>query len=238
MRRWWRPTLALAVVGLAVYAGWSARNLYYNGYFTYSSHTNFTLLFYRALSAEHLATGRPTTDIQSEYVRLVYEEAGDPRAQERIEPDDMWDFQRAENAALHSALQIVALDRLRRFWPYALLGTGVGLWRMYMVTLAYPTWFWPVEILYRLILYGLAAWGGWQAFRRRDLTVLLVCAVPVLYVTAITLGSQVSGMDTRMSSPIMPPLVVLALYGGARAFDTVQAAWQHRVRQSAPVPQD
>ncbi len=216
VRRWWRPALALAAVGLLVYAGWSARNLRYHGVFTYSLQDNFSLLFLRALSAEHLATGRPTDELYADYMREVYLAAGDEQAAASVDPKYFWDFQVAESPALYHAMRPIAVRKLLRYWPTALAGTFVGAVRMGAYSELLPKWSHPPEIIYHLFLYGFALAGAWIAFRRKDWAVLLITAVPILYITGLTLISLVSGIDTRMRSPMTAMIVTLSVYGLAR----------------------
>lgn len=216
VRRWWRPALALAAVGLLVYVGWSARNLRYHDVFTYSLQDNFSLLFLRALSAEHLATGRPTDELYAEYMREVYLAAGDEEAATSVDPKYFWDFQVAESPALYHAMRPIAVRRLLRYWPTALAGTFVGAARMGAYSELLPRWFRPFEIVYHLALYGMALAGVWIALRRKDWAVLLITAVPIVYITGLTLVSLVSGIDTRMRTPITAMIGTLAIYGLAR----------------------
>jgi hypothetical protein len=226
VRRWWRPALALAAVGLLVYAGWSARNLRYHGVFTYSLQDNFSLLFLRALSAEHLATGRPTDELYADYMREVYLAAGDEQAAASVDPTYFWDFQVAESPALYHAMRPIAVRKLLRYWPTALAGTLVGAVRMGAYSELLPKWSHPLEIIYHLFLYGFALAGTWIAFRRKDWAVLLITAVPILYITGLTLLSLVSGIDTRMRTPITAMIVTLSVYGLAHLYS--------RLRRSAP----
>lgn len=216
MDRWWRPALLLAVVGLGVYLGWSARNLRYNGVFTYSLQDNFSLLFLRALSAEHLATGRPPDELYVEYVDELLaaaEEDGEAAEALRGDPEAFWAFQAAETPELYDAMRPMALQRLRRYWPAALLGTGIGAVRMFAYSESLPRWFIPIELIYHVALYGLAVLGAWIAVRWRDWAVALVNLVPIVYITGLTLVSVVSGTDTRMRTPISVPIIILAAYG-------------------------
>jgi hypothetical protein len=216
LRRWWRPALALAAVGLAVYLGWSVRNLAYRGVFTYSMQANFSLLFLRALSAEHLATGASTTDLEVQYVQQLYRSIGDEESAALAVPEHFWRFLVADDPRLYAEMGRMAPQKLVQYWPYALIGTGVGAWRMFGLTRALPGWFAPVELVYHAALYGLAACGAWRAFRRRDWELLLLTLVPILYVTGLTLAAQTSALDTRMRTAITAPLVILAMYGLAQ----------------------
>jgi 4-amino-4-deoxy-L-arabinose transferase-like glycosyltransferase len=228
VRAWWRPALALAAVGLAVYLGWSARNLHYRGVFTYSLQTNFSLLFLRAISAEHLATGAATNDLQVAYVQHLYESVGDTESAALAVPEHFWRFLVADSPALYAEMGRLARQKLLQYWPYALLGTGVGAWRMFGLTRSLPGWFAPVELLYHALLYGLAIWGGWQAIRRKDWLLLLVTAIPIGYVSGLTLLSQTSAMDTRMRTPITAFIAILAVYGAGWGFLLVSDRWSQR----------
>ena len=212
-RRWWRPAIGLIGVGLAVYLGWSARNLRYQGVFTYSMQTNFSLLFLRAVSAEHMATGRPVDDLYVEYVRELYASVGNTEAASQVEPWMFWNFLPAPSPELYARMGEMAREKLLRYWPYALTGTPIGIWRMFGLTLTFPDWFAPFELVYHALLYGLMLLGAWSAVRQRDWRPLIMTGAPILYVTGLTLTSQISAMDTRMRTPISAPIIILAIYG-------------------------
>jgi hypothetical protein len=222
-----RQALTLAAVGLAVTLGWSARNLAYTGMFTYTLQTNFTLLFMRALSAEHLATGVDTDTLQVAYARQLYRAAGDEDAARNVTPESFWDFHVAPSPAIYDEMGRLARAKLIQYWPFALASTVVGLWRMFALTYGLPGWFAPIELVYHALLYGLGLVGVWQAVRRRDWLLLVMAGVPILYVTGLTLASQTSAMDTRMRSPISAPLVVFAAAGLASMLS------QRRQRQAS-----
>ena len=63
----------------------------------------------------------------------------------------------ADDPAIYAEMGRLARQKLVQYWPYALLGTGVGAWRMFGLTRSLPGWFAPVELLYHALLYGLAA---------------------------------------------------------------------------------
>ncbi len=221
VRRWWRPAIGLIGVGLAVYLGWSARNLRYQGVFTYSMQTNFSLLFLRAVSAEHMATGRPVDDLYVEYVRELYASVGDTEAANQVEPWMFWNFLPAPSSELYARMGEMAREKLLQYWPYALASTPIGIWRMFGVTLAFPGWFAPFELVYHALLYSLMLFGAWSATRRHDWRLLLMTGAPVLYVTGLTLASQISAMDTRMRTPISVPIIILAVYGLGVALERI-----------------
>lgn len=229
VKNWWRPALVLAGIGLAVYLGWSYRNLHYAGVFTYTTQANYHLLFYRAVSAEHLATGRTVDDLYADYAREVYLAIGDPEAAVNAHSDTFFLLIVPDSPAEYAAIGRLARQKLLRYWPYALMGTGVGAVRMFARTDLLPGWMTPLEIAYHLVLYSAALWRAYQAYWRREWSLLLLTAIPILYVTGLTLASQVSGMDTRMRTPITPQIAILAVYGAA----WLLARWTTRSTLSA-----
>ncbi|NDJ51923.1 MAG: glycosyltransferase family 39 protein [Chloroflexi bacterium] len=216
IKRWWKPALALLIAGLITYLGWSYRTWTYHGVYTYSMQTNFTLLFLRALSAEGLATGQPADELYVEYVSEIYQALGDEAALTTVTPLSFWDFHVAPSPEAYALMREIAVGRLFDYWPYALAGTAIGVWRMYAITEFLPSWFIPIELVYHALLYGLALMGIAWAFARSEWSLLAVTGVPILYISGLTLASQVSAMDTRMRSPITTFIVILATYGLAQ----------------------
>ncbi len=215
LRRWQRPALALAAAGLAVYCGWSTRNLIYHGVFTYSLQSHFSLLFLRALSAEHLATGAELDTLQTEYVRELYRRTGNQEALAGVDRDRFWDFLVAPTPKAYHEMGRMAREKLLRYWPAALAGTAIGAWRMLAITDGLPGWFRPVELAYHAALYGLMLAGAARAIRQRDWLLLAMTAIPILYISGLTLAAQTSAMDTRMRTSITAPIAILAIYGAA-----------------------
>lgn len=125
----------------------------------------------------------------------------------------IWNFLSAPTPELYATMGQMARERLIAYWPYAIGGTAVGAWRVFAQTTTLPRWFTPIELLYHAVLYSLTMIGAWRAFRLRDWPLLMIAGVPILYVTGLTLVSQVSGMDTRMRTPISVPIILFAAYG-------------------------
>lgn len=231
VKQWWKPALLLLVVGLAVNFGWSYRNLVHRGVFTYSMQPNFTLLFLRALSAEYLATGASTDDIQKDYTFEVLTRVGEDVDRDDLSSESFWQFHAASSPEIYETMGQVARERLLTYWPFAAAGTVVGAWRMYALTLTLPVWTRPIEILYHIALYGLMLFGAWSSFRNKQWLMLLTCGLLIFYVTGLTLASQTSAMDTRMRSPVSIPIIILAVYGFAILRRQLQS------RAASPVPE-
>lgn len=225
LRHWWKPALALAAVGLAVYSGYSFRNLQYNGVYTYSLQTNFQLLFMRGLAAERFATGADPGILQDSYTAQVYRLAGDEEAAASIEPGvTWWGMLAADSPEVYAAMGDLARQKLIEYWPYVILTTGIGFVRMFAVTGYFPAPAQAVEVVYHIVLYGLTLLGAWQAYREKSWNLLLITGIPLLYITGLTMISQTSALDTRMRTPITASLAILAVYGAGFAW----AWWQGR----------
>lgn len=211
----WRLSIAvITVASLCVYFGWSARNLKYTGVFTYSLQTNFSLLFLRGLSAEHLATDRPVDELYIEYTEELFRRA-DQQPPAEIDSLTWWRFLVAESPEIYQAMGELAREKLTQYPGYAILATPVGLWRLFATTNVYPLWFRPIELIYHAVLYSLVAAGVWLTFRKKDWKLLLIPGIPILYVTGLTITSQLSAMDTRMRTPMSTSLIILATVGAA-----------------------
>jgi hypothetical protein len=65
--------------GRGGFPAWSGRKSFI-WVFTYSLQTNFSLLFLRGISAEHLAAGRNDAGLHVEYVQHLYRSIGDEEA--------------------------------------------------------------------------------------------------------------------------------------------------------------
>jgi len=212
-RRKWRFVLPVAVVGLLVYLAWSYRNWYYTGVFTYSLQANFSLLFLRAISAEHLATGASVADLYIAYVRELYTRVGNLGALGTVTDLSFWDFHVASTPELYAQMGSLAIEKLLKYWPIAVMSTPLGLWRMYALTTDLPGWFTPVELVYHAVIYSTALYGAIQGIRSRRWALVLTQGVPILYFTSLTLVAQISAMTSRMRTPITAPIIILATYG-------------------------
>jgi 4-amino-4-deoxy-L-arabinose transferase-like glycosyltransferase len=233
-RRWRRGYAMLAVPCLAASLGWCAHNYAQNGIFTFSTGSTFNLLFLRALSAEHLATGREVGELHREYVAEIETRLGHPLEAEQVDEDAFWGYLVQEDPRENRIMRQMAIERYLRYPLTYLAATPIGLARMYGLTLYLPRMH-ALEVVYHIALYGAAGFGvilAWREVRPRlkfkppslieslrglrdDRTWvrLVVCGLWIVYFTAITLVSQTSAMDTRMRTPVTVPLAILAAEG-------------------------
>ena len=149
-------------------------------------------------------------------------------AAEKVEPLDFWMFLVAPSPEVYAEIGRMAREKLLRYWPMVVASIPLGLARMYGVSRNYPSWFYPVEVGYHTLLYSLMLLGIWSSIKNRKWQILLVAGIPILYVTGLTMISQVSAMDTRMRSPISVPIIIFAVYGLNALYSTVKKRRQTR----------
>jgi hypothetical protein len=211
VRRWRLPAIILVAVGVSVLLAWSWRNLQYAGVFTYSMQSNFQLLFYRAVSAEHLATGATPEALYDRYTRQLYLSIGDTALASAPPKGGIWEFFAVTNPQLHANMGQMGTAILLKYWPYALLGMGVNFIRLFFSSDYFPAWSMPIELVYHVALYSLALAGGFLAYRRKCWQLLTLTVVPIGYIVFINIASTTT--DMRMGSTMMVPIIVLAVVG-------------------------
>jgi 4-amino-4-deoxy-L-arabinose transferase-like glycosyltransferase len=211
-RRWWQHYAAYAAICLSVVLAWSARNYAYRGVFSFSADGYFSMLFYRAVAVEHRATGLSPQEVTRNYVVEIETALGNPDTDDLTSVDKTRYFP-PKDAASYAVVRRLALEAFVEHPYLSLLVTFIGLGRMYIYTETLPASIHPFEVAYHLLLYTLAAWGTWRAYRTRDWFLLLVTGLPILYITGITVFAATAGVDTRMRTPLTPLIAILAVHG-------------------------
>jgi 4-amino-4-deoxy-L-arabinose transferase-like glycosyltransferase len=231
-RRWRRGYALLAAPCLAAILGWCVHNYAQNGIFTFSTGSTFNLLFLRALSAEHLATGRDVGELRREYVAEIETRTGHPLGADQVGEEAFWGYLTQDDPRENHIMRQMALERFLRYPLAYLAATSIGLARMYGLTFYLPRMY-PLEVVYHIALYGAAVFGvilAWREVRPRlrfspparlieslralrddrAWARLVICGLWIVYFTAVTLVSQTSALDTRMRTPLTAPLAILA----------------------------
>lgn len=214
IRPWPTRYLAFAAIPALVFAGWSLRNQRFIGTFTYSTVSDFNMLFYRAVSVEHWATHTSDDAVRRNFALEVERRLGNDVAASEIDSGFFWrNFSPADGRRI-PIMRSMALETFARHpgWYFALIPPG--LYRMYAYTSQYGTPFWP-ELLYNAVLYLLAALGVARSIRSRWLPLASITMMMIGYVTVATLVSQTTGMDTRMRTSMTVSLALLAAVGVA-----------------------
>ncbi|MCY3916599.1 MAG: hypothetical protein OXG49_11355 [Chloroflexi bacterium] len=192
------------------------------GHRTFSTVGNFTLLYYRAASVLHQATGQ---DIDKVYVELAH------RVEAKLgnDTEDISAEKRHEHYTgspqLQSAMTEVAIGVFRDHPLYYLLTIPVGLYRM-LIQVSGPLLL--PGIVWNLALVLGAAYGLWRIARETRWATVLFLALPCLYFLAGTLLVCTSCVDTRGRTMITPLLAVMAAYGVAHLLN------RRRARSASP----
>lgn len=219
----WPAVAVYALVSVIGIGAWMVHNGRVFNNYTVSSVGTYSLLYYRAASVEHWASG---DDMETVYIRLaarVEEQMGrDPALADSTTRHTHY----AGPSKLTSAMNATAIDVFTDHPDWYVLTIPVGLARMYVWTNNLPRWTRLFEVPWNLILVLGTTAGLWQAWRRKYWPlfwwVLLVCG----YFTAATILAQTSGLDTRMRSMLVPFLACALVY----ALDTQLTARSHLAR--------
>ena len=186
---------------------WTQHNASYldNGSFTTIG--TYNLLYYRAASVLHQATGQEIDAVYAELARRVEAELGNDTADITAKRRH---FHYAGSPKLQSAMTKVAMEVFLEHPTYYLLTVPVGLYRMLLRVsgiLVWPGYVWNIAVL-------LAAGIGLNHLRRqRDWSSAAFLCLPCLYFLLGTLLVQTSGIDSRARVMITPLLAVMAAYG-------------------------
>ena len=216
--RWLWLYLAFAALPVLSIAGWSARNRHYMGEFTFSTVSDFNMLFYRAVSVERWALGGKSDDvIRREFAVEVERRMGKPIDPSRVDSGYFWMNIAPQEGQRVKVMRQMALEVFAAHPLWYVATIPVGLYHMYAYTDTYGSPFVP-ELLYNLLLYAASAWGAGVCWKRRDWPTLWIALTVIGYITLATMISQTTGMDTRMRTSTTVALAVLAAMGVAPLF--------------------
>ncbi len=215
-----------AVVFMAVSAagvgGWMLHNHVVFGHATFSTVGGYTMVYYRAASIEHLATGRDIEEVYTAFNQRIETLLGrDP-----LLADAGYRHRYlAATPDVSQALSRVALETMARYPLYTLLTLPLGFARMYGFTEAVLFRAWSlgtiVEIGWNLLFLVGAVYGLWDAFRRRDWTFFWPVLLCLLYFTAGVLLVKTAGLDVRERSMLVPLMAV----SSARTLHVLWSRW-------------
>ncbi len=200
---------------------WSARNLAYIGEYTYTTVSDFNLLFYRAVSVERWARGGVSDDaIRREFAIEVERRLGSSVDPSEVDAGFFWrNFSDKDGRRVRIMRQMALEVYLAHpLWYAATIPAGV--YHIYAYTDMFGEPFVP-ELLYNLFLYAAAAAGGVICWRRRWWPTLAISLTVIGYITLATLISQTTGMDTRMRTSAAAAFAVPAAVGLLTAWETL-----------------
>jgi hypothetical protein len=212
-RRQWAAVVACALVTVSGLAVWIVHNGVVFHYYTFSTISPYTMLYYRAASVEHLATGHDMNTVYTALNQRVEQRLGhDPTG---IGPDQRQDYL-AATPQVAAALNAVAIETFKAHPGWYVLTIPVGFSRMYgLTTLALgrsSRVLAALEIGWNAVFLLGTCYGLWLAFRHKQWRlfwcVLLLCG----YFTVGTLLVKSAGMTTRERSMLTPFMAVAAGY--------------------------
>lgn len=179
---------------------------------TFSTVSGFTMLYYRAASVEHLATGREVDDVFMDLTRRVEARLGhDPAL---ADDATRWGYH-AATPAMTRALNQVSLEVFTAH-PWVYLATiPVGLARMYGLlpdASQFSGAAAVAEILWNTALVVGSTAGLWLAYRRKHWLLFWSVLLVGLYFTGGTLLVKSAGMDTRERSMLTPLMAISSAY--------------------------
>jgi len=218
-------TVAFMAVSAAGVGGWILHNHVVFGHGTFSTVGAYTMVYYRAASIEHLATGRDVQEVFTALNGRVETLLGhDPSP---VDAEYRHHYL-AATPEIQQALSRVALDTMARYPLYTVLTLPLGFARMYGLTEAALFREQPLgmilEIGWNLLLLAGTAYGLWDAFRRRDWVFFWPVLLYLLYFTAGVLLVKTAGLDVRERSMLTPVMAV----SSARALHVLWRRWRTR----------
>ncbi len=208
-RRQWLPIAVYALVSVLGIGAWVVHNGVLFDNYTVSSVGAYSMLYYRAASVEHWATGHDMPTVYTDLSRRVEERLGHDTSQVDSHTRDT---HYAGSSRLTNAMTAVAVETFIDHPAQYLFTIPIGLGRMYGFSSILPSWTLPFEILWNSVfLLGTAA-GLWLSFRHKAWLLFWAALLLIGYFTVGTLVAQTSGMDTRMRTMLTPFMAALCAY--------------------------
>lgn len=211
--------LVVAGVFLGVFvlgvAPWYLRNYSYHNLFTFATNGNFNLLFYKAVSVEHWATGKTVNAIQADFAYELDRRLGVAGSRDTYNYNSIWRQLVPADPRADSLMREMAVE-VYLAHPVAYVAIiPISLVKLLAFTNTFAAIARPliwIEAAFNLAFYSLAALGCLVLWRKRLWLWLAVTAIPALYFLAIPLitgGIQ----DTRARTNFTVCLAILAAEG-------------------------
>lgn len=204
-RRHWRVVLVYVLVSATGIGAWIAHNQIVFDNPTVSTVSAYSLLYYRAASVEHWATGHDMDTVYTDLARRVEARMG--RDTSQVDASTRHTHYTGPTA-LTNAMNAVAFETFANHPLEYLYTLPIGVARMFGFTNALPRWTLPIEIVWNVALLLGAVVGLWIAYRQRHWLLFWGVALITAYFTVGTLFVQTSGLDTRMRTMFTPHLAV------------------------------
>lgn len=204
-RRHSRAVLAYTLASAIGISAWIAHNARVFDNPTVSTVSAYSLLYYRAASVEHWATGHDMDTVYTDLAQRVEERMG--RDTSQVDTSTRHHHYTGP-AELTSAMNAVAFETFADHPVEYLYTLPIGVARMFGFTNVLPRWTLPFEVAWNGALMLGAASGLWIAFRQKRWLLFWSVVLVAAYFTVGTLFVQTSGLDTRMRTMFAPHLAV------------------------------
>ena len=209
--------LALAILPVLGVAAWQAHNAVYFHNGSFSSAGTFQLLYVRAASVLHQATGKDINFVYAELARRVEEDLGN-------EAEDItaaWRHRHlASTAEMQGIMTDIAVDIFFAFPLYYILTIPVGIYRALLTVSVWPFW---LGIGWNILLLAVASHGLLNLLRLRQIILAAFLAVPCLYFLTGTLLVATASFDTRARVMVTPLIAIMAAHGLVHLFNQRRA---------------
>lgn len=225
-RRQWATLLVYSLISAAGIGGWVVHNGVVFDNYTVSSVSAYSLLYYRAASVEHFATGHDMPTVYTTLSRRVEARLGHDTSKVNANTRH---HHYTGPSSLTNAMVATAVDTFVHHPLIYVLTIPIGLGRMYLFSGMLPAWTRGPEILWNLVfLLGTAA-GLWAAYRQKQWLLFWCAFLAGAYYTVATIFAQTSGLDTRMRSMLTPFMAALCVFA--------LATWLEKRRSAPPEPE-
>ena len=211
-------TGALILVGFGGAWLWMNHNATVFGHRTFTTIGNYNLLYYRAASVLHQATGNEIDDVYAELARRVETTLGNDAA--KISAKKRHEHYTG-SPQLQSAMTEVAMGVFRDHPLHYALTIPPGLFR-FLLQVDGPLYW--IGLVWNLALIGTAAFGLSWLIQAKNWTSAVFLALPSVYFMSGTLLVQTSGIDTRARAMITPLLAIMAAHGIMQLLNRRRAA--------------
>ena len=203
-RHRWLTVGVFVVSAVLPIAAWTVHNGLVFNYPTFSTVSGFTMLYYRAASVEHLATGNDVDSVFLDLTRRVEAKLGhDPAL---VDGATHWGYH-AATPDITAAMNEVSLQVFLAHPLMYLATIPIGFARMYGLMEASSPFsgiLADAEIAWNAAFLAGSLVGLWLSFRRKRWTQFWVTLVVCAYFTGGTLLVKSAGMDTREHSMLTP----------------------------------
>jgi hypothetical protein len=208
-RQQWRAVLTYVLICIIGISAWVIHNGVVLNNYTVTTVSTYSLLYYRAASVEHWATG---DDMETVYTNLSR------RVEERLGHDTSTVTNGTRHThytgdeRLSAAMTKTAIKTFIDHPVEYLMTIPIGLGRMFGYSSVLPTQFLPLEIIWNMLLV-MGTLVGLILIGRHRQWLLFWCIFLVMgYFTAGTIISQTSGLDTRMRTMLTPFMAMAVAY--------------------------